>query len=212
MVPRTKSQFHRLCRRIVLDGNFLEIASRGGVPNLSDENKAFVMNGLKKFYPRDHPKYKMVLNSNDISWRLNATRKSGCFVLHCNGEMITISTRCTPRNVNKDIMMACRGSVHYPQIIGMKLYSESEIDHVNEGGFEKLVEDWKKHLDISNLELHQEIIRNSVLDPNTSKKGFLTFREPILSNWLKFHKLHAKLEEVTKHEHLLRTKFRQALK
>ena len=46
------------------------------------------------------------------------------------------------------------------------------------------------------------VIHNDPRLQSTARKGFKTFKEPLLSEWKTFHKAHAKLQELTPEQHI----------
>lgn len=54
---------------------------------------------------------------------------------------------------------------------------------------------------MSTHDLHTYVIKNPVLEASTSKAGFRTFKEPILTNWKQYHLRNAQLQEISKEDH-----------
>jgi len=57
-------------------------------------------------------------------------------------------------------------------------------------------------------QLFKYVERNDPREVSTAVEGFVTLREPKLTEWRVFHKAHAQLQELTREEHARITKRR----
>ena len=176
-----------------------------------------ILQGFRKFYPKNKHKRQFIDAAGGITWKIGADRKSGCFVLTDannvplvdNDIEITVSKKCSSFNKEAEIKQACRGSIHFEQIIAFKNDNDTEVDHCNQGGFETIYRNWRSHTVDTMDQLYDQVVKNDVLNPETTKIGYLTFKEPILGQWKAFHLKHAQLQELSKDEHRHVTKKRR---
>lgn len=61
-------------------------------------------------------------------------------------------------NTRRDVIEACRGSVHYEQILSKRKKRGNHMDHCNEGGFAAIFENWVKGKDINDV--YAQVIHN----------------------------------------------------
>lgn len=207
---RSRSAFASACSRLVSERNWVNIARQGKSVELEPELKQAILQLFLKFYPKDNKKYALVMSATDLEWGLDATGKSGCFILvNAGGERTTISSKCKNHDHKNDIIQACRGSIHFPQILQMKTQQQTEIDHYNDGGFMAIYNQWRATHAMSDEELSTYVIKNDPKCKSTAKCGFHTFCEPILSEWLAFHLKNSQLQELTHEQHVKKTNERR---
>ena len=163
-----------------------------------------ILEGFRKFYDKRHWKYALIRRAVGVAY-VNTIADSKSFALiNRDGTRTTISKKCKRVNMRRDVVEACRGSVHCEQILAVKFHEGSEVDHCNPGGFSGIFEAWVKDKDIKYL--FSQVVHN---DPSSKCiKGVKTFKEPTLTQWTTFHKAHASLRELTREEHLHVTKER----
>ena len=182
--------------------SFRKFCSRVGGEHLAEEHAASVLAGFKQLYPRSSHKRAAVDAAVGVTWKRDATRRSGCFVLlGPQGETTTVSASCAPPSMSCDINQACRGAVHATQIMPRRTRQGTEIDHCNAGGMKALIRAWRDLEGLSDAEMHAFVVRSDVLDPAAARHGFYTFREPVLSRWRQYHAQHAQLQELAADEH-----------
>jgi hypothetical protein len=178
---------------------------RGGhaiAPKVQQE----IMEGFRKFYDKRHWKYKLIENAIGIAYVKTIANSMSFAVINPDGTTTTISKSCYRINPRKDVIIACRGSVHYEQILTRRKKKGNHMDHCNEGGFAAIFEDWIKDKDIDDV--YRQVVHNDPLLKSTTRAGFKTFTEPLLTEWKTFHKAHAKLQEITPREHVQLTRKR----
>ena len=171
---------------------------RGGhtiTPELQQE----ILEGFLKFYDKRHWKYNLIKNAVGIAYVKTIADSTSFAVINPDGTKTTVSRFCKPVNIRRDIIEACRGSVHYDQILKKKKKRGNHMDHCNKGGFAAIFEEWVKNKDLNDIYKH--IVHNDPRLKSTRRAGFKTFKEPILTEWKTFHKAHAKLQEVTPRQH-----------
>lgn len=210
---KNKTSFSRACSKLVKDNKWFEFAKEGKNIHIEPILQLEILEGFKKFYDKESYKYQLICKANNVTWQLDASGKSGCFALIMdNGQIITISKKCQRMNKERDIKAACRGSIHREQILSIKKRNNTEVDHCNDGGFAKLYSDWRQeneHWDTNFIFSH--IVKNDVLSIDAAKKGFCTFKEPVLSNWKEYHAKHSILQEISPEEHKKLTKKRRII-
>ena len=206
MLLKSKSSFRRTSSGIVKTQNWVERAKGGETIEIPKTMQQNILAGFQKFYPKNSPKRVLVEEAIGLRWGLDSTKKSGCFILIGPSGETTVSTKCTPPNIESDIKQACRGAILMDQIMPLKTRKNTEIDHYNKGGFKKIYEDWRKKN--STEYLTEYVIKNSVLKGNSP---FYTFKEPVLSDWQTYHRKHALLQELSSEEHVLITNQRRLL-
>ena len=216
---KSKTAFRKCISRLVREKGWLRLLKTSQDPymNIPTALQDEILQGFKKFYHPLHRKRAYVEQSNGITWAVDASGKSGGFILmrdgdimrEPNGVRITVSTTCKKPNMEDDIKSACRGSIHFEQILAVKTREGSEIDHCNHGGFKRIYADWRQQLAMDTDALYRYVISNDKMNPETSKLGFRTFKEPILTAWKSFHAQHAQLQELTREEHVLITRTRK---
>lgn len=206
---RSRTAFGKACSTRAKREKWLETARREGKKTFCTQVQSEILEGFQKFYDPQHQKYPLFAQAEGLHWRLDATGRSGCFVLELpDDRRVVVSKNCPRANLERDIVRACRGAVHFEQILRVKTFENSEIDHANEGGFQRLYTDWRKTVGMTTRELYAYVVENDPLLRETSKRGFMTLREPWLSHWKAFHAAHAQLEELSPAEHLSRTQTR----
>ena len=159
-----------------------------------------ILEGFKKFYDKNHWKYQLIRNAVGIAYVNTVGRSHSFAVISPDGTETTVSRKCQPVNKLRDVKKACRGSIHYEQILPLKSRRGTEIDHCNEGGFNSIFKKWMNGRDLG--ETYEMVIHNDPRLQSTARKGFKTFKEPLLSEWKTFHKAHAKLQELTPEQHI----------
>ena len=196
---RSRSSFSKACSVLVRGWE-----DEHSIPS---EIQAQIIEGFCKFYDKRHWKYAFIETAVAVTYQ-KFTKGSWTFVFHdTKGKSLTVSKQCKPVNILRDIREACRGAVHYDQILPQKTFSESEVDHCNVGGFQRIFEEWIKD---QNLErLYNSVVHNDPRHARRERQGFKTFLEPTLTKWRVFHKAHAALEEITCKQHTLRTRKRK---
>ena len=198
---------HRLKSRKAFNKACIDLTKhwKGG-HKISKQLQEEILQGFRKFYDKRHRKYKLIENAVGIEY-LNTIANSTSFaVVSPDGTRTTVSRMCKPVNIRKDIIIACRGSVHYEQILSKKQKKGTHMDHCNPGGFAAIFEGWVKDKDMNHL--YSQVVHNDPRKKATAKKGFKTFKEPILTEWKNYHKSHAKLQELTRKQHLQKTRNR----
>ena len=206
---RSRTAFGRACSTVATREKWLETARREGKGIPSETLQAQIREGFLKFYDPLNPKYPLIAQAVSIHWHLDAAGRNGCFVLHLpDGKYAVVSKNCPRANPERDIIKACRGAVHFEQILAIKKREDTEVDHTNEGGFQRIYKDWRKTLSMTTSELYAHVVENDPLLRETCRRGFMTLREPWLAHWKEFHATHARLEELTPAEHLARTQQR----
>lgn len=196
---RSRSAFSKACSHLVRNWEH-----RHTIPEIT---QAQILEGFKKFYDKRHWKYAFIEKAVSVTYE-TFTKGSWTFVLHdAEGKSLTVSKQCKPVNILCDVREACRGAVHYDQILPQKTFSESEVDHCNVGGFHQIFQEWTRHQDVE--QLYRFVVHNDPRVARSKRRGFKTFREPVLTKWRVFHKAHAKLEEITSEQHAARTKKRK---
>lgn len=196
---RSRSAFSKACSHLVQNWEH-----RHTIPKIT---QAQILEGFKKFYDKRHWKYTFIEKAVSVTYK-TFTKGSWTFVLHdAEGKSLTVSKQCKPVNILRDVREACRGAVHYDQILPQKTFSESEVDHCNVGGFHRIFQEWTRHQDVE--QVYRFVVHNDPRVARSKRRGFKTFREPVLTTWRVFHKAHAKLEEITSEQHAARTKKRK---
>tara|TARA_Y100001958_G_C21138503_1_gene477842 strand:- start:112 stop:726 length:615 start_codon:yes stop_codon:yes gene_type:complete len=194
----SRSAFGRACKELTKGW-------RGGhniAPNVQQE----ILEGFRKFYDKRHWKYKLIENATGIAYVNTIANSTAFAVISPDGTLTTVSRHCYRVNIRRDIIEACRGSIHYEQILSIKKKKGNQIDHYNVGGFAAIFEDWVKDKNMNDL--YTQVIHNDPLRNSTKRDGFKTFKEPLLTEWKIFHKAHAKLQELTPTEHMELTRDR----
>ena len=178
---------------------------RGGhsiTPKVQQE----ILEGFRKFYDKRHWKYKLIEDATGIAYVKTIANSTSFAVINPDGTTTTVSRFCKPVNIRRDIIEACRGSVHYEQILSKKKKRGNHMDHCNTGGFAAIFEEWVKDKDLNDL--YTQVVHNDPRFKSTRRAGFKTFNEPILTEWKTFHKAHAKLQELTPRQHVQLTRHR----
>jgi hypothetical protein len=209
---KSKAGFALACSKLVSERDWVNIARQGKEIELEPELQKQILELFSRWYPKENEKYSLVMSATDLEWSLDATGKSGCFLLvGADGQRTTISTKCKKHNIKYDIIQACRGSIHFPQILPMKTEDGTEIDHYNEGGFIAIYNRWRETKEMSDKELSAFVVKNEPKCKLTAKYGFYTFCEPLLSDWLAFHMKNSELQELTHKQHVEKTKERRLI-
>ncbi len=158
-----------------------------------------ILAGFRKFYDKRHRKYQDILIATGVTF-LPTLRTEGCFALITPEGYVTVSKKCKRINIRRDVIDACRGSVHR-YIYRLKQRKSLEMDHCNEGGFAAIFETWMDSHEWDMDNLWSYVVHN---DPSIKKQrveGFKTFNEPVLSHWRAYHNEHAELQELSEEEH-----------
>ena len=168
-----------------------------------------ILEGFRKFYDKRHWKYPFVKTAKKVTFE-TSTKGGWTFVLHsASGKSMTVSKQCKPVNMKSDVREACRGAVHYDQILPSKRFYHTEVDHCNAGGFKSIFEQWIKDKNIE--ELYKSVVHNDPRVARSIKQGYKTFTEPTLTAWREFHRARAELQEVSSEAHKQTTKKRRLL-
>ena len=195
---RSKKAFNQACIQLTRKW-------KGGHA-ISKQLQMEILEGFRKFYDKRHWKYQLIKDAVGIAYVKTIAHSTSFAVISPDGTQTTVSRMCKPVNIRKDVIIACRGSIHYSQILSQKQTRGNHMDHCNPGGFSAIFESWVKDKDIN--ELYAQVVHNDPRKKSTAKKGFKTFREPILTEWTTYHKAHAKLQELTPQQHWMKTKER----
>lgn len=207
----SKAQFSAYLKQLWTEGDWVRRLQRGQAISLTPDQQKSVLTGFRQHYARQSPKWQAVCSAVAVDFRLNSTRRHGTFVLlDANNAGTTVSYKCPPYDPLKGIAHACRGAVHYSQVLAQKKRQRTEMDHVNEGGMAGLIQKWLASLPMTAEQVAAHITKNDTTERKSTITGFVTFREPLLSQWQDFHRQHAVLEEVTPEQHRKRTKARKA--
>ena len=193
---RSKSAFNKACKELTRHWE--------GEHKISTQLQDEILQGFRKFYDKRHWKYALIKKAKGIAYVNTIARSKSFAVVNRDGTRTTVSRMCKPVNIRNDVIEACRGSVHYEQILLKRKIRGNEMDHCNPGGFAAIFEAWVKDKDIN--ELYLKVVHNDPRKKTTAKKGFKTFKEPILTEWTMYHKAHAKLQELTPEQHLEKTR------
>jgi hypothetical protein len=177
-----------------------------GGHDIAPEVQQEILEGFQKFYDKRHWKYQLIENATGIAYVKTIANSKSFAVINPDGTTTTVSRFCNPVNFRKDVIKACRGSVHYEQILTKKKKRGNHMDHCNEGGFAAIFEEWIQDKEISDV--YTQVIHNDPRLKSTRRAGFKTFKEPLLTEWTTFHKAHAKLKELTPREHIQLTRNR----
>lgn len=178
-----------------------------GGQSISKQLQEEILQGFRKFYDKRHWKYELIKNAVGIAYVNTIANSKSFAVVNPDGTKTTVSRMCKPVNMRKDIIIACRGSVHFEQILSKRQKKGNHMDHCNPGGFAAIFEAWVRDKDME--ELYSQVVHNDPRKRSTAKKGFKTFKEPTLTEWTTFHKAHARLQELTPTQHLEKTKERR---
>ncbi len=173
-----------------------------------------ILEGLRKFYPRESPKYAVIKEGCGVVWSLDATRLTGCYsIVGASGERTTVSTRCPPKRARNELIKACRGSILQDIYACKSTWGTNthQVDHCNEGGFQRLCETWLALTGKTDDDLMAYVLWRHPHSQEAVTNGFTSFREPLLSEWREFHRCNAQLQEITVGEHKDVTKARRAL-
>ena len=207
---KNKTCFRKACNQLVKDYGWFEKLEDNEIVEIPSTIKKEIIEGFQKFYPRCNVKRKLVDEAIDVKYVMSATGLNGCFVLvGPDNIQAPVSTKCLKRNINWDMSEACRGAIHYCQIMQFRFENgkdTDEVDHCNDGGFAAIKNAWIKLHGKNNLIKY--IVKNNASDKQTSKVGFYTWKEPMLSDWKKYHKAHASLQCLSKEEHMSLTRTR----
>jgi hypothetical protein len=210
MATVTKGKFAAYLKQLWTDGDWVRQLQSGNTIALTPEQQQAILAGFRAHYAKNSPKWPAVLAAVRVEFRLNATRRHGTFVLlDASNAGITVSYKCPPYDPLKGISHACRGAVHYSQILAQKKRQCTEMDHVNEGGMAGLIRRWLASLPLTIEQVATHIQQNDAMKRASAIHGFVSFREPLLSQWQGYHRQHAVLEEVTPEQHRKRTKARR---
>ena len=114
--------------------------------------------------------------------------QSGLALTNSSGIEITVSKKCPALNKEAEIKEACRGSIHYEQILSFKVGDDTEVDHCNDGGFKNIYCKWRATIPESTEQLYEKVVKNDMFKTETTKIGDQTFQEPILTQWKTFEK------------------------
>jgi hypothetical protein len=164
-----------------------------------------ILEGFRKFYDKRHWKYKLIENATGIAYVNTIAHSKSFAVINPDGTTTTVSRFCKPVNIRRDVIIACRGSVHY-EILMQKKKRGNHMDHCNDGGFAAIFKEWMKDKDMAYV--YTQVVHNDPRLKSTTKAGFKTFKEPLLTEWKTFHEAHAKLQELTPGEHVQLTRTR----
>ena len=207
VLPMQKMWEHRLRSRKAFNQACIELTRhwKGG-HKISAQLQEEILQGFRKFYDKRHWKYELIKNATGIVYVNTIANSKSFAVVSPDGTTTTVSRMCKPVSIRKDIIKACRGSVHYEQILSKRQNRGSHMDHCNPGGFAAIFEAWVKDKDMN--ELYSHVVHNDPRKKSTARKGFKTFKEPTLTEWKTYHKAHAKLQELTPEEHLQKTRDR----
>ena len=198
MLPKSRSAFSKWCSALTKgwqDGHRIPKA-------LQDK----ILEGFRKYYDRRSWKYKLICNAVGIRYYRTISKSWTFALVNPDGTTTTVSKSCKRLNLRHELTTACRGAVHHTQILPCKTFKASEIDHCNEGGFVGIFNKWVEGQDLRQLFKYVE--RNDPREVSTAVEGFVTLREPKLTEWRVFHKAHAQLQELTREEHARITKRR----
>ena len=198
---RSRSAFNKACKELTRHWD--------GGHEISPLLQMQILEGFRAFYDKRHWKYKLIEDAVGIVYVNTITNKSFA-VVSPDGTQTTVSRMCKPVNIRKDVIEACRGSVHYEQILTKRKVKGNEMDHCNPGGFAAIFEAWVKDKDMN--ELYSNVVHNDPRKKSTGRQGFKTFQEPILTEWKVYHKAHARLKELTPEEHLRKTRHKRPIK
>ena len=176
-----------------------------GGHRISKQLQDELLEGFRKFYDKRHWKYALIQNATGIVYVNTVANSTSFAVVNPDGTTTTVSRFCKPVNIKRDIREACRGAVHR-EILMQKKIKRNHMDHCNPGGFAAIFKDWVKDKDMN--ELYSQVIHNDPRRRETTRTGFKTFKEPVLTEWTTFHRAHAKLQELTPEEHLQVTRDR----
>jgi len=218
---KNKTAFGQSCSTMISDAGWLTKAKNGTIIDIQPQLQKEILEGFCKFYCKKRHKRQYVDIAGGVAWKLCADRNNGCFVLtdksgialtNSSGIEITVSKKCPALNKEAEIKEACRGSIHYEQILSFKVGDDTEVDHCNDGGFKNIYCKWRATIPESTDQLYEKVVKNDILNTETTKIGYQTFKEPILTQWKTFHLKNAKLQEISKEEHLHITKKRRLIK
>jgi len=231
---KNKTAFGQSCSTMISDAGWLTKAKNGTIIDIQPQLQKEILEGFCKFYCKQRHKRQYVDIAGGVAWKLCADRNNGCFVLtdksgialtNSSGIEITVSKKCPALNKEAEIKEACRGSIHYEQILSFKVGDDTEVDHCNDGGFKNIYCKWRATIPESTDQLYEKVVKNDILNTETTKIGYQTFKEPILTQWnyqtfkepiltqwKTFHLKNAKLQEISKEEHLHITKKRRLIK
>lgn len=198
---------HRLNSRSAFNKACVELTRhwKGG-HTISAQLQEEILQGFRKFYDKRHWKYKLIDDAVGIAYVNTIANSKSFAVVSPDGTQTTVSKMCKPVNIRKDIIIACRGSVHYDQILSKRRRKGTHMDHCNPGGFAAIFENWVKDKDLNHL--YSQVVHNDPRNKATAKEGFKTFKEPTLTDWTTYHKAHARLQELTPEEHVQKTRDR----
>ena len=209
---RSRTSFRKCVSQLVNEQGWLAQLKQTEQPYMQIPStlQEEILQGFKKFYHPAHPKRGYVDEATGITWAIDATGKSGGFILMRDGQIlleptgarVSVSAYCKKPDLEQNIRSACRGAVHCEQILAVKTRDDSEIDHCNDGGFIGIYHQWRRELGMSTAEVHACVVSNDKMDSRTSKVGFRTLKEPLLTGWKNYHQKHAKLQELTREEHV----------
>lgn len=216
---KNKTAFGQACSTLISDKGWFFKAKSGHLIHIDPELQKEILHGFRKFYCKKRYKRQYIDSAGGITWKICADGNNGCFVLtdsngivlrNDRGIEISVSKNCPPLNKEAEIKEACRGSIHFEQILAFKIGEDTEVDHCNRGGFESIYCDWRASIPkYTTDQLYEHVVKNDVLNRTTTKIGYQTFNEPILTQWKAFHLKHAKLQELSSDEHKHVTKKRR---